>query len=195
MILLKNMKKFSYLLTRLALITIVTMISLSCDTEKNDPSNFSPEEINQGEKLVMEGRCSFCHTPDVAPDDKNFGKILFGHPSQEKIPVIPGVPVGSQEWMEFVSELGSTVWISGNTIVFSANITPDNETGIGKWSEKDFIHTIRTGIHPGWKRKLNKPMPWLDYAKLSNKQLTNIYAYLMSQQPVNNKVPGPINIK
>ena len=103
--------------------------------------------------------------------------------------------LGSQQWEEYVANLDSTVWIAGNKIVFSANITPDKKTGIGTWSEKDFINTIRTGIHPGWKRDLNKPMPWLEYAKLSNEQLTSIYAYLMALQPVYNKVPSPITIK
>jgi hypothetical protein len=186
------MKNYSYFLTGLTLITIVTVITLSCDRGKNNSSNFSHEQISSGETLVLEGKCNFCHTPEVATDDKNYGKILYGHPAQEKIPEIPGVPVGSQQWMEFVTNLGSTVWIAGNTIVFSANITPDKKTGIGKWSESDFINTIRTGRHPGWKRELNKPMPWLDYAKLTNEQLSAIYAYLMSQQPVKNKVPEPV---
>ena len=195
MILFKIMNNFYCLLATLTLITIVSMITISCGDEKNNLTIFSPEQINEGEILVLEGRCNYCHTPEVGPGDINFGKVLYGHPSHEKIPELPKVPVGSQQWFEFVSELDSTVWIAGDKIVFSANITPDKETGIGNWSDKDFINTIRTGIHPGWKKKLDKPMPWLDYAKLSNKQLTSIYSYLMSQQPVINKVPGPVNIK
>lgn len=175
--------------------TVIAVISVSCDTEKNNPSNFTPEQIKEGEILVMEGRCNYCHTPEIAPGEINYGKILFGHPANKSIPEIPEVPVGSQEWMEYISELDSTVWIDGNKIVFSANITPDKETGIGSWGKGDFINTIRTGIHPGWKKKLNKPMPWLDYAKLSNEQLTSIYSYLMSQQPVVNKVQGPVIFK
>ena len=189
------MKNFSYFVSKLTIIAVVTMISVSCDIKKNNPSNFSPEQIKEGEILVMEGRCNYCHTPEITDGEANYGKILFGHPADKTIPELPGVPVGSQQWMEFISELDSTVWIAGDKIVFSANITPDKETGIGTWSKEDFINTIRTGIHPGWKKKLNKPMPWLDYARLSNEQLTSIYSYLMSQQPVVNKVQGPVIFK
>lgn len=172
----------------------IIFFTVSCGNNTNNPQ-YSKQQIQKGETLVMEGKCNFCHTPEVAPDDDDNGKILYGHPAQDKIPDIPRVPAGSQQWMEFVDNLDSTVWIAGNKVVFSANITPDKETGIGNWSEDDFINTIRTGKHPGWKRELNKPMPWLDYAKLSNEQLINIFAYLMSQQPVKNKVPEPITIK
>ena len=176
------------------LITITALFAIGCDREGKGPKNFSDRQVSEGEALVMEARCNFCHTPELAENDKYFGKILFGHPSDKKLPDLPNAPVGSQQWLEVVSNLDSTVWIAGDKIVFSANITPDRETGIGKWSNEDFINTIRTGMHPGWKKELNKPMPWLDYAKLSNEQLTSIYSYLMSQKPVYNKVPGPVTI-
>ncbi len=177
------------------LLFFLSFIIYSCDSERINQTNFSTVQISKGETLVMEGRCNFCHTPEVNVENDLYGKILYGHPENEQIQQIPKVTIGSNQWMEFVANLGSTVWISGDTIVFSANITPDRETGIGKWSKSDFITTIRTGKHPGWKKELNKPMPWLDYAQLTNEQLTTIYAYLMSQQPVKNKVPEPLKIK
>ena len=189
-----KIKNCSFLVAKLFLITIAAMFAIACDREGEVPNKFSDKQVSEGEVLVMEARCNFCHTPELTEDDKYFGKILFGHPYDKKLPDLPNVPVGSQQWMEFVSNLDSTVWIAGNKVVFSANITPDIETGIGSWSKDDFINTIRTGMHPGWKKKVNKPMPWLDYAKLSNDQLTSIYSYLMSQQPVHNKVPEPVTI-
>ena len=187
-------KNCSFLLTKLLIITIAAIFTVSCDRETVSPEKFSAEQVREGETLVLEGSCNFCHTPELTEDDKYFGKILFGYPSDKKLPELPNVPFGSQQWMEFVSNLDSTVWIAGNMVVFSANITPDIETGIGSWSKDDFINTIRTGMHPGWKKKVNKPMPWLDYAKLSNDELTSIYSYLMTQQPVHNKVPEPVTI-
>ena len=189
-----KIKNCSFLVAKMFFIAITAMFVIACDREAEVPNKFSDKQVSEGEFLVMEARCNFCHTPELAEDDKYFGKILFGYPSDKKLPDLPNVPVGSQQWMEFVSNLDSTVWIAGNKVVFSANITPDIETGIGSWSKDDFINTRRTGMHPGWKKKVNKPMPWLDYAKLSNDQLTSIYSYLMSQQPVHNKVPGPVTI-
>ena len=94
-----------------------------------------------------------------------------------------------------MNNLDSTVWVDEDSVVFSANITPDKKSGIGKWTEEICINTIRTGRHPGWKKDLKEPMPWLEYSKLTNEQLTAIYAYLMSIKPVNNKVPEPIKFK
>ena len=184
--------KLSYKIYIFSLITI-SILATSCDQDKK--AVFSEEQITAGKNLVMEAKCNFCHTPYTDTEIGNSEKLLSGHPSESNIPDIPNVPVGSQEWLEFVANLNSTVWIDGNTVVFSANITPDKETGIGKWSEETFITTLRTGKHPGWKRDLKKPMPWLDYATLSNDQLTAIYAYLMSIEPVNNRVPDPVKFK
>lgn len=170
------------------------IFAVSCNRQAGNNENVSAEQLRQGELLVMEGRCHFCHTPELNKNDKYYGQILFGYPSNKKLPDLPDAPKGSQQWTDFLSNLDSTVWIAGNKIVFSANITPDIETGIGNWSKEDFINTIRTGMHPGWKKKVNKPMPWLDYAKLSNDQLTSIYLYLKSQKPVYNKVPEPLFI-
>lgn len=188
------MKTKSYITFFSFCLIFSSIFLVSCDQVKRS-TGYSPQQIDVGKTLVLEGRCNFCHTPYSDAIDEQVENMLSGHPSGSEIPDIPDVPVGSQEWMEFVANLDSTVWIDGDTVVFSANITPDKKTGIGSWSEETFITTIRTGKHPGWKRDLKKPMPWLDYAKLSNNQLISIYAYLMSIKPVNNRVPDPIMLK
>ena len=174
-------------------------LSTACDLISKKPEKkYSAEQISRGEVLVMEGRCNFCHTPSIEyGEDKvsDTSRMLSGHPSDYKLPEIPNAPLRSQQWFEYMSNLDSTVWVNEEGIVFSANITPDEETGIGSWTEKEFIITIRTGKHPGWKRDLKKPMPWLDYSKLSNDELISIYAYLNSIKPVKNKVPESISFK
>ena len=42
---------------------------------------------------------------------------------------------------------------------FTANLTPDRETGLGKWTARNFIETIRTGRHLGRGREVLPPMP------------------------------------
>jgi hypothetical protein len=123
------------------------------------------------------------------PDPKRF---MSGHPSDEEIPTIPDMVVSSPEWVEFLDNLGPTVWATDNLLIFSANLTPDDETGIGTWTETEFVETIRQGRHKGIERRIKFPMPWRELSELSDEELLSVYEYLMTLQPVNNKVPTSI---
>lgn len=69
-----------------------------------------------------------------------------------------------------------------------ANITPDSATGIGRWSEDDFVRTLRTGVDPAG-HKLNTFMPWPDYRRMTDDDLRAIYRYLRTVPPVRRAVP------
>ena len=69
-----------------------------------------------------------------------------------------------------------------------ANITPDNSTGIGTWSEADFLRAIQTGITPDG-RELHPFMPWRQYRRMSEDDLRAIYRYLRTVRPIVNDVP------
>lgn len=69
-----------------------------------------------------------------------------------------------------------------------ANITPDNSTGIGTWSEADFLRAIRTGTTPDG-RELHPFMPWRQYRRMSEDDLRAIYRYLRTVRPIVNDVP------
>lgn len=69
-----------------------------------------------------------------------------------------------------------------------ANLTPDSATGIGGWSEDDFVHTLRTGVDPRG-HALNPFMPWRAVARMSDDDLRAIYRYLRTLRPVHNEVP------
>ena len=189
-------KNLSYLFILISTILIFTTFVACNSTDKS--SKFSKEQIEIGEKLVLEARCGFCHTPYIETTDIDKPetlKVFSGHPEDYKFPELPKVPVGSQQWLEFVENLENTVWLNNDMIVFSANITPHKETGIGTWTNDMFINTIRTGKHPETNKNLKQPMPWNEYSELSDQQLTAIFAYLMTLKPVENKVPGPLPIK
>jgi mono/diheme cytochrome c family protein len=68
-------------------------------------------------------------------------------------------------------------------IIYSTNITPDNDTGIGSYSLKDFIRVMRFGIAPH-DRRLYPAMPYTAYAKANDEDLQDLFAYLQAQQPV-----------
>lgn len=59
------------------------------------------------------------------------------------------------------------------------NITPDKATGIGNWSEADFVKTMRTGINPD-NRPLSPVMPFSQFGQMTDDELTALYMYLMS---------------
>ena len=69
-----------------------------------------------------------------------------------------------------------------------ANITPDSATGIGLWSEADFVQTIRTGVDPKG-NSLNPFMPWRQLRRMTDDDLAAIYRYLRTVKPVHNEVP------
>ncbi|HEX6747318.1 MAG TPA: c-type cytochrome [Longimicrobium sp.] len=69
-----------------------------------------------------------------------------------------------------------------------SNLTPDMETGIGRWSEDDFLRTLRTGVNPRGDR-LHPFMPWREYRRMTDDDLRAIYRYLHSLQPIRNPVP------
>ena len=74
---------------------------------------------------------------------------------------------------------------------FAANLTGDKDTGLGKWTSRTFIDTIRTGRHLGRGREILPPMPIPVYKNFTDQDLTAIFAYLQSIPAVKNKVPVP----
>jgi len=78
--------------------------------------------------------------------------------------------------------------------VYSMNITPDNETGIGKWTEDMFIARFKAYADTNYvspviqKNTFNTYMPWKMFSGMTNSDLSAIYAYLMSLEPKKNSV-------
>jgi hypothetical protein len=85
----------------------------------------------------------------------------------------------------------NTAWSGPWGISYTANLTSDKETGIGKWTEKEFRDTIRTGRHLGRGRQILPPMPIPMYKHFTDADLAAIYTYLQSIPPVKNRVPEP----
>jgi nicotinate dehydrogenase subunit B len=67
--------------------------------------------------------------------------------------------------------------------IYSTNITPDLETGIGAWSYPAFERAMREGIHRDGKN-LYPAFPYTHFARTSEADLQALYAYLMAQSPV-----------
>ena len=80
--------------------------------------------------------------------------------------------------------------IPGLGVFHGPNLTPDSETGLGRWSADDIVRAIQTGTRPDG-RVLAPIMPWHAFAELTKQDAQAIAAFLKSLPPVSNKVPGP----
>jgi mono/diheme cytochrome c family protein len=124
------------------------------------------DEVAYGKYMVTAAACAECHTP------------------MEK-----GKP---KEGMEFA---GGNVYPMPAGLLTSANLTPDPETGLGKWSKESFIN--RFAIYRDsavahkkvdFMKEFNSIMPWTMYSGMSDQDLGAIYEYLKTVKPIKNKV-------
>jgi mono/diheme cytochrome c family protein len=106
--------------------------------------------------------CNNCHTP-MGPNGPQFDKALSGGLRFNEPPFD----------------------------VTASNITPDPETGIGKWSEADIKKSLQEGVRPNGAH-LAEVMPTGFYKILTPGDLVGIVAYLRSLPPIKNKVPDPV---
>src|SRR5690625_4082487 len=72
--------------------------------------------------------------------------------------------------------------------IYSTNITPDKETGIGSWTYAAFERAMREGIHQDG-RHLYPAFPYTAFAKISDADMQELYAWLMTQEPVKAQAP------
>jgi hypothetical protein len=176
------------------LIIIVTIAAISCNQaepriETNQVSKDSL--INRGRYLVTTIGCGDCHSPKImgprGPEpDPN--RLLSGHPSDMPNGFVDTASLKS--WALFNHSLTACVGPWG--ISYAANLTSDS-TGIGNWTEDQFVKCIREGKSKGLDgaRPLLPPMPWPNFAQLTDIDLKSIFAYLKSTKPVKNVVPPP----
>lgn len=101
---------------------------------------------------------------------------------------MPGAFSGKPDTSRFLAGEGVGFEIPGLGIFYPANLTPDRDTGLGKWSEADIVKAVRTGVRPDG-RELAPAMPWRAYAALNDADARALAAYLKSLKPVSNKVP------
>jgi len=123
------------------------------------------DRVAHGRYLVAALECYGCHSADfktmnIAEPEKSVGYMGGGNPVLD----LRRQPVPS------------------------SNLTPDTETGIGRWSEHDFVNALRTGFRPD-RTLLRYPM--LPIPDLSDEEAGAIYAYLRTVPAIRNGVPRP----
>ena len=149
------------------------------------------DPVARGKYLVNTSGCHDCHTPwKMTPEGPrpDMSAMLSGHPENLEMPEPPKLPPGP--WFVVMGATG-TAHAGPWGVSFTANLTPDRETGLGKWTARTFIDTIRTGRHLGRGREVLPPMPIQVYRNFTDADLTAIFTYLQSIPPVKNRVPEP----
>lgn len=168
----------------------VPLGTLLAGAEQHRVAAADVDRVARGKYLVHSIGCADCHTPKKmgpqgpAPDASRF---LSGHPEGSKLPPPPaaqGPWIASATW-------DLTAWSGPWGISYAINLTPDENTGIGSWSEETFAKALRTGRHMGVSRPILPPMPWENFRNLSDEDLRAVYAYLRTIPPVKNRVPEP----
>lgn len=149
-------------------------------------------KVARGQYLVTVGGCNDCHTPfKMGPKgpEPDMSRMLSGHP--EQFVISAPARLASAEWM-VASAPTNTAHSGPWGVSFTANLTPDENTGLGIWTEDMFMKALRTGRHMGASREILPPMPWYNYGKMTDDDLKAVYAYLRSIPPVHNRVPDPL---
>ncbi len=149
--------------------------------------------VQQGKYLVdTVGACGQCHTPRAGAEF-NMKMYLAGHPANAGYPRYNFSMMQQGIFLLTAPTMSAFSGPFGTS--FASNLTPDNETGLGEWTEAMFIKALRTGLHQGVEgnRKIFPPMPTKHYAEMSDADLKAIWAYLRTIEPVKNEVPSALN--
>ena len=128
------------------------------------PGVAADKAIERGKYLVELGGCVHCHTPSY----------FLGKPDMARR--LAGSDVGF-----YVPNLGT---------FYGPNLTPDKETGLGRWTTAEIVTAVTTGKRPDG-RVLAPIMPWGSFGQLTKSDARAIALYLKSLPPVSNRTPGP----
>jgi cytochrome c553 len=166
------MRKLTIIATIL-IVSIATAFFIACKGKKTEKETTNTEDsvkkvLARGDYLVNHVTpCLDCHSNrdftknggPVTPGTEGMGGFVF----DQKLGGVPGV-------------------------VYSRNITPDAETGIGTWTDDDILKAMTQGINKKGDT-LFPIMPYANFSHMSKGDLMAIIAYIKTLKPIKNKVP------
>jgi mono/diheme cytochrome c family protein len=139
---------------------IMIVAALAAATPLPSPAFADDAQVARGHYLVTIAGCSDCHTPGA----------LLGSPDMKRY--LGGSDVGFA--------------IPGAGVFVGQNLTPDKETGLGKWTDGQIIAALRTGKTPEG-RELSPVMPYPALSHLSDADAQAIVAFLKSLAAVSHE--------
>ena len=117
----------------------------------------------RGAYLAQIMDCGGCHTPGA----------LTGQPDMKR--AFAGSDIGFG-----IPDVG---------VFYPPNLTPDPETGLGRWTQAQIVAAVRNGVRPDG-RVLAPIMPWKSYAMLSDADAKALAAYMKNLPPVKHAAPA-----
>lgn len=180
----------------LSLVPVLAGVVVAVALGQGHPSGSSgtaaaTPQVERGKYLVNAMGCNHCHTPFKMGEngpEQDWSRRLSGHPESV---VMPPAPAIAMPWGAAVSAT-FTAWSGPWGTSFTANLTPDPETGLGKWTKEDFVAAMKSGRHQGRGRPILPPMPYEAVAGLTDEDIDALFNYLQTVPAVKNKVPEPI---
>jgi hypothetical protein len=137
--------------------------------------------LERGNYLVNHlAECVGCHTP-LQPGSDTADKNLF----------LSGVPEKFAGRTEGPPQIAGYPGPNGARF-YPKNLTPDDETGLGKWSESDFVKALKEGVRPDGSKYQPSAMPWELFRNMKEEDGGAIYRYLRTIKPIRNQVPANI---
>lgn len=170
-----------------AVVAAVVVVPLFARSEPAAPRGLpnGPVDLDQvlrGRQLVISNDCGACHGGGVNPS--------------------------AEGWLAGATEIPPD-FVVGDFSAAPANLTPDRETGTGRWTDRQLFNALRyglrpadspdrevissvpgTGNHPAQGSYLAPMMPWASYRHMADQELWDIIAYLRHLQPVRTQVPA-----
>ena len=129
------------------------------------------DKIERGSYMIELLGCGSCHTNGAFEGAPDISRPL----------------AGSHTGIAFSNPLGDEL----PGVIYPPNITPDEETGIGRWSDRQIKNAIRAGIGRHGNRRIAS-MPWQAYSRLTDDDIDAMVAFLRSIKPVLNSVPKEV---
>ena len=175
------------------LLSLGLIVALPAGVLSGSGPDVNASKVERGAYLVKIMGCNDCHTPLVMGPkgpEPDTSRLLSGHPETMKMTPAPDLGQGPWGW---VGSHSMTAFAGPWGTSFAANLTPDEETGMGHWTEKMFIDAIRLGRHEGRGRPILPPMPLAAVSAATDEDLSALYAYLRSLPPIKNRVPQPMD--
>jgi hypothetical protein len=192
------MKKLAISTLLLSAVVLVSLMNCTTTAESKPASvagvqketfgGYQTAEL-YGEHLVTICGCNDCHTPKKMTErgpEPDSSLWLSGHPASMPAPAVDRDDMAKRGLgvTDFL-----TAWVGPWGTTYAPNLTSD-ETGIGMWTEQQFITCIREGKLKGLSRPLLPPMPWQFYKAMTDGELKAIFAYLKSTKPIKNIAPA-----
>jgi hypothetical protein len=152
------------------------------------------KSADMGAHLVTICGCDDCHSPKTFTaqgPQVDRTKRLSGHPSGQPIPAVPPMVIAPDKWGALTTN-DLTAWAGPWGVSYAFNLTPDKATGLGNWTLDMFKKVMRSGKDVSGQRDILPPMPWYNYASMTDAEFQAMWTYLQSVPVVSNAVPTPI---